>query len=101
MKYKRFYFHVGYEHFPGYSVTQPFYLDVEYEYTSKGKFSRVMNVEISFQAISVLKLSNSLALEIEEAARNNILQTWNKNEDDIPPALFTQKETSDDYKGPL
>ena len=67
---KNFQLHIDGSHFPGYKVTQPFYIYVQYS-IEDGKFGGVKNVTIPFNAVGTLYNSEKFKREIEAAALNN------------------------------
>lgn len=67
---KNFQLHIDNSHFPGYKVTQPFYVFVQYS-IEDGKFDGVKSVTFPMSAIGTLKNSDRLKKEIEAAAKNN------------------------------
>lgn len=67
MPVNSFMFHCSPKYFIGYKVTQPFFFRVEYAYNTKS-FLDVQNVELSFNAIGTLSLTNGLKEEIRSAA---------------------------------
>lgn len=67
---KSFQLHISPDHFPGYTVSKPFYIYVQYS-VKDGGFDGVTSVQFPFSAIGTLYNSNKLKQEIEAAAINN------------------------------
>lgn len=67
---KNFQLHIDASHFPGYKVTQPFYVFVQYE-IKEGRFNGVQNITIPFNALGTLYNSNKFKVEVEKSAINN------------------------------
>lgn len=73
MPVNSFMFHCDERYFSPYKVTKPFYLRVEYNYRDK-TFLDVWNIEMSFNAIGALSLTNNLKEEIRSAAIDHHLK---------------------------
>lgn len=95
-----FLFHISPHYFPGHTVKQPFFAQVEYSY-QKQHFHEVLNVTISISAIGKLAHGDNLAQEMTEAARQHHEKNYSNPDDlkDIP--VFKQSKTGREIDGEI
>lgn len=101
---KNFELQISQDHFPGYKVTKPFYIFVQYS-IKDGKFDGVQNVNLPFTAIATLNNSSKLKQEIEDAALNNfnslVKQTHTPYSGKIDSKNITDHEAYDNLKSQI
>ena len=94
-------FHVSDKHVPGWEITTPFYIEVEYSYYKGGLFNSVLSVKTGFKSLDYLKWNTTLINEIEAAARNNLRNTCLDDPDDISDALSGMPEVDMEIQNEL
>lgn len=83
---KNFQLHIDNSHFPGYKVTQPFYVFVQYS-IEDGRFDGVKSITFPITAIGTLFNSERFKQEVEAAAINNF------------ESLYSVKKTTAELNG--